>query len=396
MSGKARIGLDLSALHRPHAGVAVYARNLARALAAEAGAAEGEEMFLGFDGVRMLPLPRALAAGGVAPRSVPADRLVGFAGRMAGRVAGVRPLARRVRAVAFALGQGRIDLFHGLMTLPPGPLRRPFLPLIHDLSLLRHPETHPPQRVRAFARALPRLAAAPWINTISVFSAREIVALLGVPAERVAITLPGVDPSFLAPFRPAEEAAALARLGLVAGRYLLAVATLEPRKNLSTLIAAYAGLPPRLQERAPLVLVGQPGWGNLGLPAATEGLIRRGRLRFTGHVPQPLLAALYRGTALFLYPSIYEGFGLPVLEALAAGAPVAISAATAMEEAAGPHGLRLPARDDTAWREAMRQAIEAPDRSPKAVAARLAWARRFDWATTAASTRTLYRRVLNS
>jgi alpha-1,3-rhamnosyl/mannosyltransferase len=396
MSGKLRIGLDLSALHRPHAGVAVYARNLAGALATPTAAAEAEEVFLGFDGLRMLPLPRALATGGMTPMPLPTDRLIGLAGRIAGRVAGVRPLARQLRAAAFALGQRRIDLFHGLMTLPPGPLHRPFLPLIYDLSPLRHPETHPPQRVRAFARALPRLAAAPWINTISAFSAREIVALLGVPAERVAITPPGVDPGFLLPFRPAEEAAALAQLELVAGGYLLSVATLEPRKNLATLIAAYAGLPEGLQARAPLVLVGQPGWGDLGLPAATEALTRRGRLRFTGHVPQPLLAALYRGAALFLYPSIYEGFGLPVLEALAAGAPVAISAGTAMEEAAGPHGLRLPARDEGAWREAMRQAIEAPDRSPPAAAARLAWARRFDWATTAAATRALYRRILHS
>lgn len=386
-----RVGLDLSALHRPHTGVGVYAGLLARALLAAPDASV--EPF-GFDGLRAVPLADALgAAWGGGPRTGAGHGFVGAAGRAAVALRPLMPLARAARAAGFVVAQRRLDLFHCLMTLPPGPAWRPTLPLLYDLSPLRHPETHPAARVRAFEAGLPRIAAAPLINTISAFSAREITALLGVPAERIAITLPGVDPFFRAP-DGAEDAAALAGLDVAPGRFLLAVATLEPRKNLTTLVAAYAGLPTALQAAAPLLLVGQPGWGDLAFPADAERLIAAGRLRLTGYLPKATLRALYRATALFLFASIYEGFGLPPAEALACGAPVAISAGTAMEEAVGDAGQHLPALDVGAWRAAMAAAIAAPERSPDAIAARQAAAAPLDWARTAAATLALYRRAV--
>jgi glycosyltransferase involved in cell wall biosynthesis len=391
-----RIGLDLSSLRQPHSGVAVYAGQLARALLA--GPTTAEEEFLAFDGVGTRPLARVLSAGwadgnraGVPPGV--AERLIGGAIRAAKAVRPLMPLARAARAASFLAAQQRLDLFHCLTTLPPGRIWRPSLPLVYDLSPVRHPETHPADRVRAFDHALPALAAAPLLNTISEFSRREITALLGVAPERIVVTRPGVDPFYRATDRT-PDAAALAALDVAPGRFLLAVATLEPRKNLATLVAAYGGLPPPMQAAAPLLLVGQPGWGDLGFPPEAERLIAAGRLRLTGYLPKPSVRALYRATALFLYPSIYEGFGLPPAEALASGAPVAISADTAMEEAVGAAGIRLPARDVDAWRAAMAAAIAAPDRTAEAIAARHAAAPALDWAETAAETRALYRRAL--
>jgi glycosyltransferase involved in cell wall biosynthesis len=390
-----RIGLDLSSLRQRHSGVAVYAGQLARALMAGTTA---EEELVAFDGLGARPLARVLAAGwadGTGAGGSPgvAERLLGTAIRAAKAIGPLMPVARAARAASFVAAQRRFDLFHCLTTLPPGPAWRPILPLLYDLSTLRHPDTHPAARVRAFDRALPQIAAAPLLNTISEFSRREIIALLGVAPERIVVTRPGVDPFYRAA-DSTPDAAALAALDVAPGRFLLAVATLEPRKNLATLVRAYGGLPPSVQAAAPLLLVGQPGWGELGFPPEAERLIAAGRLRLTGYLPKPSLRALYRATALFLYPSLYEGFGLPPAEALACGAPVAVSADTAVEEAVGAAGIRLPARDIDAWRRAMAAAIAAPDRAPEAIAARHAAAPPLDWARTAAETRALYRRAL--
>ncbi len=221
--------------------------------------------------LRMLPLPRALATGGMTPMPLPTDRLIGLAGRIAGRVAGVRPLARQLRR-------------GGLRPWPEADrsLPRPddaatraaasAVPAADLRPVAASPSRDPPAAARA--RLCPRPAAA-GRGTVDQYHLRFLGAGDCGPAGRAG----GEGGHHAArggsrlplPFRPAEEAAALAQLELVAGGYLLSVATLEPRKNLATLIAAYAGLPEGLQARAPLVLVGQPGWGDLGLPAATGG-----------------------------------------------------------------------------------------------------------------------------
>jgi alpha-1,3-rhamnosyl/mannosyltransferase len=133
----------------------------------------------------------------------------------------------------------------------------------------------------------------------------------------------------------------------------------------------------------------------LALPPEAEVLIRSGDIRFTGYVSRLQLRALYRRAALLAFPSVYEGFGIPAVEALATGTRVAVSAGTSIEEAAGPHGEPIASRDVDGWRDAMRRALDAPAPTEAERDARRAWARRFDWRRTAQRSLAMYRAVLD-
>jgi alpha-1,3-rhamnosyl/mannosyltransferase len=175
----------------------------------------------------------------------------------------------------------------------------------------------------------------------SSFTASEVVELLRVPKERIVVAYPGIDPRF----RPEGEEADLG------GPYVLTVSTLEPRKNLPALVKAFALLRQR-QPELTLAIAGLKGWGEQ-LPA-TEGV------RLLGFVSDDELARLYRGAAAFAYPSLFEGFGIPVVEALASGVPAVVSSHPSLDEAAGDEALRADPKDPEAFADALEQALDAP------------------------------------
>lgn len=206
---------------------------------------------------------------------------------------------------------------------------------VHDLSVFRFPETHPAERVAAFEREFHRsLARATHIITDTETVRTEVIETFDVDAAAVTAIPLGVDPSFR-PRSVDEIAPALRSLGLRAGEYGLCVSTLEPRKKIAELLAAWRNLPRDLRETYPLVLCGGAGWRNDTLRNAVERGVAEGWLRHLGFVDEKLLPSLYAGAALFIYPSIYEGFGLPPLEAMASGAPVMVSHHSCLPEVCG-------------------------------------------------------------
>ena len=212
---------------------------------------------------------------------------------------------------------------------------------IHDLVPLRFPDwvepatvrMHGPKYVHA-ARTCDRV----FVN--SAFTRGEVVELLGVPEERVVVAYPGIDPRF----RPDGERADLG------GPYVLAVGTLEPRKNLPALASAFALLRQRRPELT-LAIAGLEGWENR--PLAAEGI------RLLGYVSDDELARLYRGAAVFAYPSRFEGFGIPVVEALASGVPAVVSSHRSLDEASGDAALRADPSEPRALAAALEWALEA-------------------------------------
>ncbi|GAB6068540.1 glycosyltransferase family 1 protein [Methylothermus subterraneus] len=271
----------------------------------------------------------------------------------------------------------------------------PLVVTVHDLSHLRFPDYHPRARVRWLERYLPRtLARAGKIITVSEFSRGEILHVLGLAPEKVAAIPLGVEERF----RPLPAEAAqrrLQRYGLRFQGYLLAVGTLEPRKNLGRLLDAYSLLPDCLRCRFPLVLIGPKGWRTESLWPKLDRFERRGEVRWLGYVDEDDLPSLYCGSAVFAYLSLYEGFGLPVLEAMGCGAAVLTSQGSAMAEWGGEAAWLVDPWDVEAIALALRQLLEDPSLVGRLRALGPAWARRFSWGRCAEQTLEVYAEVIH-
>lgn len=263
---------------------------------------------------------------------------------------------------------------------------------IHDLSVFKYPETHPLERIRQFERGFTlTLSRAVHLITDSEAIRSEIVDQYGWSADKVTAIHLGVSPEFR-PRGPEEVADMLRAKGLVFGCYALCVSTLEPRKRISHLLAAYRALPRGLRNRYPLVLAGSRGWLSDGLLKQIEEGERQGWLRYVGFVPESFLPALYAGARAFLFPSVYEGFGLPVLEALASGVPTLTSHCSSLPEVANGAAWLVEPDDHEALRDGIEHVLCDETWRASAVQRGLHVAAQYTWAACASRTLELCRR----
>jgi glycosyltransferase involved in cell wall biosynthesis len=272
---------------------------------------------------------------------------------------------------------GPADVVHGTNFVVPPTARAAAVASVHDLTPLHHPELCDPATLAypgLIRRALRRGA---WVHTDSEFVAAEVVEAFGAVPERVRTVHPGIP--HLPQIDEADARAARRRL-LPAGseRYCLAVGTAEPRKDLPGLVRAFGEAAPR-HPGVRLVLAGPPGWGDDALASALSASPSRDRVVRTGWVEQADLAALLTGAALLAYPSLYEGFGFPPLQAMRAGVPVVATRAGSLPEILGDGALLVDPGDHDALVAALDHCLGDEALRARLIEAGARRAARFSW-----------------
>jgi glycosyltransferase involved in cell wall biosynthesis len=264
---------------------------------------------------------------------------------------------------------------------------------LHDLTFLSHHLLHTlrnrldtllalSQAVRAGARFI----------AVSAHTREQALRFLRLRPERVAVVRWAADPAFRPLADPGAVAAVKARLG-VDRPYLLSVGSLEPRKNITTLVDAFTRLPAALRDRHALVIVGGPGWRNREIVERLERAAAECAVIRAGAVPLPDLVALYNGAVALAYPSLAEGFGLPVLEAMACGTPVVTSCVSSLPEVAGDAALLVDPHDAAGLSAALGRLLAEPALRAELRRRGLARAATFSWRRTALETLEVYRRA---
>ncbi|WP_025806907.1 glycosyltransferase family 4 protein [Pseudomonas chlororaphis] len=373
-----RIALNARILQSPRTGIGHYVAELASALVTE----QGLELSL-FHGWGWSPeLPAAAMPGysQVAP--------------WLRRVPGAYQARRWLEQRRFDQGpHAAIDLYHE-PSLWPLEFDGPTVMTLHDLTHLHYPSTQPPARLKEIERRLGTgVEQARLILTDSQFIADEAQDYFGLPRDRFVVAPLGVAPRFH-PRGHAELEHNLAVHGLQPQGYFLCVGTLEPRKNLSLALQAHAQLPETLRQRYPLLIVGMAGWEQGQFSDTLQKALASGHVRLLGYLPDEQLAQLVAGARALVFPSRYEGFGLPVLEAMASGTPVVLAQCAAMPEVAGAAGNYVDPDDVDGLRHAMLRLIEDDGHWQACREAGLEQATLFSWGRCARITAHAYRQAM--
>jgi glycosyltransferase involved in cell wall biosynthesis len=387
-----RIGFDYTAAVRQGAGIGRYTRQLFRALI---------DLDVRNEYV-LLVASRGVAPLGSREGMGYAPELGALSARPNVRVVSL-PLSdrtlmmvwHRLRLPLWAeLFCGALDLFHSPdFTLPP--LRRAVGVLtVHDLSFIRVPESAHP-RLRAYLmQAVPRsVQRAAWVLADSACTRQDLIELTAATAESVEVVYPGVDQRFGRVGDDALRETVRQRYQLPS-RFILALSTLQPRKNFERLIQAYAGLPDTVRRAVKLVIAGGKGWQYEGIFETVRALQLGEAVQFPGYIADQDLPALYSLAELFVLPSLYEGFGLEPLEAMACATPVVTSNVSSLPEVVGDAAVTVDPHDVPALSEAMEHALTDTTLQQKMISRGLERVRLFTWEAAAKRLLQVYERAV--
>jgi glycosyltransferase involved in cell wall biosynthesis len=387
-TGSGVIGFDVTAALTQGGGIGRYTRELIAALVAEAP--QYHYRLFSARPPEAPPVPDPLPVGpNAVHRPAPVDERWLY-----------RLWYRARLPLPVQVFTGRIDLFHSPdFVLPPVGSGVPTILTVHDLSFVHYPETFPANLVAYLNRAVPRsIGRARRVLADSHPTSRDLQERWGVAADKITVLYSGVNERF----RPVRDKTALAavraRYQLGEEPFVLAVGTVQPRKNYEMLIRAFRPL----SERSPhsLFIAGGRGWLAEGITAEIDRQGLGDRARLVGFVDDADLPALYSAADLLAFPSLYEGFGLPLLEAMACGTPVVTSNASSLPEVvsspAGEAAVMLSPHDETAWTAAMLRLLGDAEERRRLSVAGLARSREFSWRKAARQLAELYALLLSA
>lgn len=374
-----QVALNARILQAPRTGIGQYVSSLTQALRDQADV--NLELFLGRQWAMDLP-----------PAPMP-----GYSRRasLAKRVPGAYRIRRWLEQGNFDRGlrTRAVDLYHE-PSLWPLEFDGPMVMTLHDLTHVHYPHTQPADRLVEIERHVGKgVERAQYVLTDSEHVADEVRRHFSLSHERVLVAPLGYAPRFR-PRTDEELANTLASFGLSAGQYLICVGTLEPRKNLQLALRAHALLPASLRACLPLVIVGMPGWRSEGLNETLDAAVKGGWVKVLGYQSDEVLAELLAGAKALLFPSLYEGFGLPVLEAMASGVPVLLTRSSSLPEVAGEAGIYVDAQDPQEMCTAVQELVDDFSLWERCRALGLERAREFSWQRCARITSEAYRKAV--
>lgn len=284
----------------------------------------------------------------------------------------------------------RLDVFHGPLNVVPLAMRTPKVVTVHDLAFLRFPDQLPHAR-RAYMLAATRFSArsADRIIAVSRSTADDLMDWLDLPEERIAVI-----PEAPSPRIQRVSGTSLSVFGIrfaIERPYILAVGTLEPRKNLDFFLKVFASVADRIPHQ--LVLVGPEGWMTASFHQTLRDLNLGDRVRLTGFVSDAELGGWYSGADAFVFPSIYEGFGLPAVEAMTCGAPILASDASCFPDVIGNAGILVPPTNFEGWADALLRLVLDRELNEAFRRRSLAHGETYAWERTAAETLAIYREL---
>jgi glycosyltransferase involved in cell wall biosynthesis len=375
-----RIGLDYTAAVHQSAGIGRYTREMVQALAVLPAALIEFNYCLFVAG-----------AGKVAQPALPAPNFSWRPTRLTERWL-ARLWYRLHLPLWIETWTGPLDLFHAPdFVLPPVRPDTRTIVTIHDLSFVREPETVMPGMLPHLHKWVPHsVRRADHVIAVSEATRQDLIKLYQTPPEKISVLYHGVTPNFEPVTDPAKLAAVRQKYGLGERPFVLSVGTIQPRKNYQRLIQALA----KLNSPVALVIIGSKGWKYEDIFNEVARLDLAERVHFLGFVADADLAALYSAATLFVYPSLYEGFGLPVLEAMACGTPVVASNQSALPEVVGEAGLLVNPRDVEAMAAAIARLLTEPDLHRCLAEAGRARAANFTWANMALKLLDLYQKIV--
>lgn len=386
-----RVAVNASALLQPHAGIGTYVREILLRLPALAPDFQ-VDLFLGH---KWAPLDESISLLDRQKRFALEAKALNLP-QLVKKVPGSRALWHLFKGHSFQKLQqcNSVDVWWEPCFIPPRSMS-PMVLTVHDLSHVRYPEAHPVARVKWLNGLEQAIRKADQVIAVSQFTKDEIIDVYGDLGTPISMVPNGLN---IVQNGASDDLTddVLKAYGIGAKEYFLSVCTLEPRKNLNTLIAAYDRLPDAIKMKTPLVLVGGSGWGQDATVTAFKKLCPNGKLIFTGYVPDQDLQVLYKKAKGFFYPSVYEGFGLPAVEAMQYGTPTVLSEALALKEVSGGAAYHVESLNVEAWENAFLWVLELTETQRAELSWRLkARAADFSWDETARLTLDCLRRTID-